>query len=378
MDVESSSKRKLDNGSPDKESSNKKPHNDTEFSMSEIIADSTHLLDDSEKVNKILEEQSSSKDSFDDNTDRSLLDTIVQAFNDEEKVTIKPEELILSLKTKLNKKDEEIEMLKIKNIRLENEIKVMQKEAEADKSKRDRYKIAIIKLNKIANVVKPTPKVTESERVRENVSKESENTRKEMETPTQKKNIKCRYEDRGLCNAKENCEFIHPKYICRQFSYQGRCNRRSRCQYRHPTSHCFEWERKGNCSRGDRCKFRHPSEMRQQLSFLGQQKPTISPPNQAPRVEIPPKGTHPTSWNGTTNTRGLTISNQPPILANHLIQNNRSNTQNFPPMMFPPLIQEIQPRNQPQPPSQYPQQSHHRPTQSPNLLQLGQFQGRSM
>ena len=155
MDSSRSSKRMLENESPEENASRKKPFNTTEFSTSEIIADSTHL-DVLDIVDSVLKEQNSIRNGSSDCTDNSLLDTIVEACNDDKVTNVSSEEHLNFLKGKLRRSEDENRELKILNSRLLSEIEVLKEEAMMNKERKIRYERTIIRLNDIAKVTQPS------------------------------------------------------------------------------------------------------------------------------------------------------------------------------------------------------------------------------
>ena len=104
-------------------------------------------------------------------------------------------------------------------------------------------------------------------------NKEENNSKRMTAQNTKKK--KCRYEDKGRCKLRKQCEFFHPRGICQSFSKLGSCTYKNKCGLRHPTGVCNDYESKGNCPRGDMCKFRHPLQFGQK-PFLGM-RPQLQP-----------------------------------------------------------------------------------------------------
>ena len=69
-----------------------------------------------------------------------------------------------------------------------------------------------------------------------------------------KKEMKCRYFNKGYCKLKIDCELYHPQIICKTFDKTGMCSQPF-CSDRHQRI-CKYWKR-GVCFRGDTCHFRH-------------------------------------------------------------------------------------------------------------------------
>jgi hypothetical protein len=71
-----------------------------------------------------------------------------------------------------------------------------------------------------------------------------------------KKDVKCRYNDRGYCSQSE-CVFLHSNIICDKVLSNGKCPASKECLLRHPKD-CKHWmgDTRG-CLRGDRCKYLH-------------------------------------------------------------------------------------------------------------------------
>ena len=47
---------------------------------------------------------------------------------------------------------------------------------------------------------------------------------KKLETKQKKKPLNCRYYNRGHCQEGEGCSFIHPKYVCQEYTCSGTCS----------------------------------------------------------------------------------------------------------------------------------------------------------
>ena len=80
-----------------------------------------------------------------------------------------------------------------------------------------------------------------------------------LEVQELKKNIKCRYNNRGYCKSKFNCEFLHSNKICDKVLLNGKCLEVKTCLLRHPRD-CRHWlgDSKG-CLRGEDCMYLHIS-----------------------------------------------------------------------------------------------------------------------
>ena len=74
-----------------------------------------------------------------------------------------------------------------------------------------------------------------------------------------KRNVKCRYNDRGYCRQLSECVFLHSDIICDKVLSTGKCSDSKECLLRHPKD-CKHWmgDRRG-CLRGDACKYLHQS-----------------------------------------------------------------------------------------------------------------------
>ena len=83
---------------------------------------------------------------------------------------------------------------------------------------------------------------------------------KRFETKQKKKQLKCRYYNRGFCKAGEGCSFIHPNDVCQEYTLSGTCSSGRGCWKRHPNK-CKYWLR-GNCWREDTCAYLHIEETR--------------------------------------------------------------------------------------------------------------------
>ena len=135
-------------------SEKKKLHKELTFSRSEIDAESTLLNDpnDSEEIDKFVEDEELSEDSKSEDSITSLVETIVTNVNNEEDNSDKTESLVESLRKELSRKNEEVEKLKELNQELSVKLQTAEKQKEEDEQKLTKYKKAIIKLNKVALV----------------------------------------------------------------------------------------------------------------------------------------------------------------------------------------------------------------------------------
>jgi hypothetical protein len=84
----------------------------------------------------------------------------------------------------------------------------------------------------------------------ENIDAKQKGEHKKIE----KKQILCRYHNRGYCKKQSLCLFLHPQNMCEVFLNEGICLV-SDCSLRHPKT-CKYWKR-GYCFRGDLCAFNH-------------------------------------------------------------------------------------------------------------------------
>ena len=185
-------KRKIQEEETEKE--NKKPHNESEFSSTQISAESTHIedADESKSVESILKERNITEESDDETLDNSHVEAIMTVLNSNQETnqTIASlNEIISQLQSDLDIKDKEIQELKA-------EKESMKCKFATQETKMKRYKKAIIKLNGIAGIVPPkeAPKVP----------------RKIPGTLSQRKR-KCRYENRGKCRNYKDCPFFKPE-----------------------------------------------------------------------------------------------------------------------------------------------------------------------
>ena len=83
----------------------------------------------------------------------------------------------------------------------------------------------------------------------------SDSELKKMESKKVKKSIKCKYFNSGYCKEGYNCEFVHPKTICKEFVDLGTCQGGRLCPQTHPRK-CRYWF-EGKCWRGSSCAFQH-------------------------------------------------------------------------------------------------------------------------
>ena len=68
----------------------------------------------------------------------------------------------------------------------------------------------------------------------------------------ERKTIKCKYYDKGLCFRRENCYFLHPVEICKEKI----CGNKQICSKRHPKA-CLYYYVGKNCKFKDNCIFKH-------------------------------------------------------------------------------------------------------------------------
>ena len=98
--------------------------------------------------------------------------------------------------------------------------------------------------------------INKSSKVKEVVEK-----KEKVEENTIENKKKCRYENTGVCRAKNECKDLHPKKTCQSFSKLGSCSLESSCEHRHPFEVCYNWEKYGSCTEGDKCRHRHPFDL---------------------------------------------------------------------------------------------------------------------
>ena len=142
---------------------------------------------------------------------------------------------------------------------------------------------------KVASSVKEDHKESSVEpSTKEEKKKKRMKLKENEELPaTDKKRIKCFFNNKGLCT-RENCRFEHAEKLCRTFNEFEFCKDEKTCNYRHPRKICKFWSGMSHCKMGDLCKFRHPvirpeSDNQHQHSFLDRRtnKPKYrSPENQ--------------------------------------------------------------------------------------------------
>ena len=53
----------------------------------------------------------------------------------------------------------------------------------------------------------------------------------------------CTFENKGKCRNRDDCDEVHPKGTCQNYSKLGSCPVAEGCKYRHPSGICWEWER---------------------------------------------------------------------------------------------------------------------------------------
>ena len=67
-----------------------------------------------------------------------------------------------------------------------------------------------------------------------------------------KKNVKCKYHDKGFCYNRMNCRYSHPKEICQDSD----CYENNNCHKRHPKM-CLFFSFYKKCKFGESCFFKH-------------------------------------------------------------------------------------------------------------------------
>ena len=127
---------------------NKKPHNESVLSETQINAESTHIENDSLSLSNILKENDISEIEEDGSVNDSLVNTIISVVNTENKEETPLNAEIERLKNELNRKNEELCLLRIEKERLT--FKVKSREEELNK-----YKKVILKLNDKVKIVDP-------------------------------------------------------------------------------------------------------------------------------------------------------------------------------------------------------------------------------
>jgi len=70
---------------------------------------------------------------------------------------------------------------------------------------------------------------------------------------------KCKIENKGTCNRKERCPYLHPKKTCIPHSKYGVCSNEESCAFRHPIGICMVWKTGGPCPDLRSCRYRHKS-----------------------------------------------------------------------------------------------------------------------
>ena len=72
-----------------------------------------------------------------------------------------------------------------------------------------------------------------------------------------KKNIKCRYNDRGFCRSQSDCVFLHSENVCDKVLSNGKCTESKKCLLRHPRDCRHRMGDTRGCRRGSSCKYLH-------------------------------------------------------------------------------------------------------------------------
>ena len=66
---------------------------------------------------------------------------------------------------------------------------------------------------------------------------------------------KCRYWDRGYCNCKTKCKFVHPPANCKEYIQDSKCGNKE-CSQRHPKA--CKWDQSNDGCRNDMdCLYLH-------------------------------------------------------------------------------------------------------------------------
>ena len=118
-----------------------------------------------------------------------------------------------------------------------------------------------------------------------NALKESEMFK--MKRIQTKKNIRCKFYNRGYCREEAECEFAHNFEKCQQFLKTGVCSERTSCQKRHPRR-CRYWQ-EGNCWRGLSCVYQHDQSdfnTKKKPSNLNFEEKEDSPINEEVNIEL--------------------------------------------------------------------------------------------
>ena len=93
----------------------------------------------------------------------------------------------------------------------------------------------------------------------------------------EKKNTKCRYNNRGFCKSQIECVYFHSDQICDKVLSNGQCTESKTCLQRHPRD-CKHWmgDPRG-CLRGIECKYLHnPSNKGRNIKTNKSQQATKS------------------------------------------------------------------------------------------------------
>ena len=92
-------------------------------------------------------------------------------------------------------------------------------------------------------------------------NEDEDDKRKYEERGKDKRDIKCRFHNRGFCKFGRNCKFSHSKVVCSEYREEGICRQRG-CSKRHPR-HCRYWTSKPEgCKRKEACDYLHVSTKR--------------------------------------------------------------------------------------------------------------------
>ena len=256
----------------------KKPHNETEFSETQIAAESTHIensIDMSHSTNQIIESLANISEFGNDISSSSLADTVVETCIKEVEANNSIKELVIYLQRELKEKDDLISILSSESSKLKKEVNKLEKKQTdimvnlSEKTVQlKKQQVAILKLNSLANL-----KTSKEIGMVEARTKDSQPDKNDEKSGHQKGKSKrrCKYENRGYCKDKSRCNYFHPSKICHSHSKYGTCHNYADCKFRHPLGICHTWNENDTCERGYSCRFRHPVK-KSQRDFLGKMK----------------------------------------------------------------------------------------------------------
>ena len=177
----------------------------------------------------------------------------------------------------VSNKSKEITELKNENKALKEKSEEYLKKMNDASSKATAFEIKNTRLeNQVENLIEAVGKRDANKECTESVEPQSRNV---PESQVMQTTVKCRHNDKAICNRKETCQYTHSKLVCSSYSKFAQCENEQICPRRHPTGACNRWK-KGVCNKDLECFYRHPegeeaTESRKRM-LSGDQTPQTS------------------------------------------------------------------------------------------------------